>query len=172
ALTIGIQLSALVLQWVNMAGTLNSSINGMEWSAYTAIQAVSTVIEPLFTAAALAWFGMWMGLTTSKASTAVIKTFVFVVVIPTVALGIAQISIQMTISFTFLSKASASSAKWIAMLQPIIALLLSVAANVVFIVLARRKLFPHFRELAAGETIRRIRRSDLTQNAPPIVQPK
>jgi hypothetical protein len=56
-------------------------------AALMVISAVTTTVTTLGNLLALAWFGMWMGLSSKSANWASAKTFLFVQVIPQVVFG-------------------------------------------------------------------------------------
>lgn len=84
---------------------------------------------------AIAWVGMWMGLTTRKPNTAVIKTVAFVGVLPWIALLFVQGVLYALISFT-----AARAGMTLFWIPPAVAGTLALAVNVVFFIVARRKL--------------------------------
>jgi hypothetical protein len=121
----------------------------------SAVGSLVTLITSLF---ALGWFGMWMGLTSKKASLAVIKTIVFVQVLPTVALTFLNGLLMFGLAF----------AQWPGWIPGLIITLVTVAVHGTFIIVARRQLFTRFRETvvrAAGVSAVK------TPALPSLVQP-
>ncbi len=106
------------------------------------IQAGCSLLSTVSGVIAIAWFGMCMGLITRKATHAVIKTIVFVQVVP----GIALVFVMFGLVFTMGLGISPMFGAWL--MQTIFSVL-SIAIDVAFIVLARRTLFNEFRELAS-----------------------
>jgi ABC-type transport system involved in cytochrome c biogenesis permease component len=99
---------------------------------------------------ALAWFGMWMGLTSKSVNLATLKTIVFVLIIPWFAVSFASALVVPLLLVPGLLKAGPGAttvATW-AMLQPAMTVLLNLAKDVGFWLWARRKLFSEFRERA------------------------
>ena len=78
-----------------MAGRTAASITSvapdMTW--FLIANAVTGVLTSIAGLAAIAWFGMWMGLTNRKTSLAVLKTVCYVLVLPWIALMFARIFI-------------------------------------------------------------------------------
>ncbi|MEO5803233.1 MAG: ABC transporter permease subunit [Verrucomicrobiota bacterium] len=89
----------------------------------------------------LGWVGMWMGLTTKRTNIAVLKTFVFVVIIPSFVLTVLQI---------FVSFRIARLGSFSLVFSTIFTALLSLGVNIAFIVWARRKLYSELRDIAAS----------------------
>src|SRR5688572_19257498 len=102
---------------------------------------VDTVVTSLTTAAAIALVGMWLGLRSRRPHIAVIKTYVFVLIIPGVAL-----SIIMGILMIGLSLAG----NYEQVLLTVITTLLWVVKDVALILWARRNLYSRFRDAVAG----------------------
>jgi ABC-2 family transporter protein len=98
---------------------------------------------------ALGWFGMWMGLTTRKVTIAVLKTVVFVIVIPTLAIAFGS---GMVFGLIMASVAMASKMGGFPLwLWPLMYCGLNTAKDLVFIFWSRRQLYTRFREVAAME---------------------
>jgi hypothetical protein len=114
------------------SGTLDS---------YLVANAISGAITSLTTSISIAWFGMWMGLRSRKAHVAIIKTLVFVFVLPLIAIGILQVALTFTIGLRW------GLPQW---LTPVVVCALCVAKDVAFTVWARRQLYTRFREAVAG----------------------
>jgi ABC-type transport system involved in multi-copper enzyme maturation permease subunit len=116
---------------------------------------VASNVINLFTGlAAIAWFGMWMGMTTRRANLAVVKTFVFVHVLPGLAVGFLQILLQVSSVFAFAGNS------WLPVL---ISGLSGIAFDIAFIVAARRRL-SRFREL-----VQRSVGTGTTVPSPPVL---
>jgi ABC-type transport system involved in cytochrome c biogenesis permease component len=99
--------------------------------------------------AALAWFGMWMGLTNRKPTIATLKTIAFVVALPKIALLFVQGFLMILISFSMMgSSGSGMASFWVG---SIIVCLLTVGKDVFFILFARQRLSTRFREAVAWE---------------------
>jgi ABC-type transport system involved in multi-copper enzyme maturation permease subunit len=97
---------------------------------------------------AVTWFGMWMGLTSKKVNAAVIKTVVFVKVLP----FLAMIFFNWTLMFVVFASGSGFLARTIKVpmwVPGLITFLLAIGGDVAFILVARRKLLKHFREIVA-----------------------
>lgn len=113
---------------------------------------------------AVAWFGMWMGVITRKPNLAVLKTLLFVYVLPWIVLMFVQGALYMSVAFM-----SSSSGRFRIWIPPLITGVLSVVADLVFFTVARHKLMGRFRETvarAAGLAVFRM-----NAPAPPPVMP-
>jgi hypothetical protein len=96
---------------------------------------LGSAISGLMGLAALAWFGMWMGLTTRKPTIAILKTICFCSILPGIVLGFAQVAIMIPISLS-------GAPLW---LMSLVYPALHVAKDIVFIAWARMKLLKDFR---------------------------
>jgi hypothetical protein len=103
--------------------------------------------------AALCWFGMWMGLTSKNTSLAVLKTIVFVQILPwlviSFASGLLGVAISMSRAFRSGFSSPAASATFTVLLPFAVGLVASVLAlgkDVGLILWARRKLYTAARE--------------------------
>jgi ABC-type transport system involved in cytochrome c biogenesis permease component len=94
---------------------------------------VVTFVTGLF---ALAWFGMWMGVTSKKINPAILKTLVLVDFLPAIVLTFLQ-------GLLMLTATSARTSMWLPSLVPII---VQVLLDLVFMQVARRRLLRRFRE--------------------------
>lgn len=105
------------------------------------VNGVCSMVVGLTGLLAVAWFGMWMGMITKKANQAVIKTLVFVQVLPFVALIFVQLGFQIALSL-----AGGFSHWWI---SEIVLSVVAVILDVAFIWIARKRLFNDLRGVAA-----------------------
>jgi hypothetical protein len=98
---------------------------------------------------ALAWFGMWMGLTSRKVPVAVIKTVVFVKILPWFVFAFGQGLLMMTIAL----------AQWPSWIPAVLLGVLAGGLDVFFILFARAQLRVRMREVVtqADRPGRRIR---------------
>jgi hypothetical protein len=87
--------------------------------------------------AALAWFGMWMGVTSRKTLVAVTKTVVFVMILPGIALTVAQVGFEIVAL-----RAYPSIWVWTTLFG-----ILSLGVDLFFILFARRRLLTRLREV-------------------------
>lgn len=120
---------------------------GTPISSYMIAQQVYSAITSITTAIAIGWFGMWMGLRSRKAHVAIIKTLVFVFVLPFIGLGLFQL--MLTFGFAFAGRMP----DW---LPPIASCVLWVIKDVIFIWWSRRRLHTRFRETVAGIETKRV----------------
>lgn len=124
---------------------------GTPIGSYMIAQQIYSAITSITTAIAIGWFGMWMGLRSRKAHVAVIKTLVFVFVLPFIGLGLFQLIL--TFGFAFAGRMP----DW---LPPTASCVLWVAKDVIFIWWSRRRLHRHFRETVAGIETKQVRALD------------
>jgi hypothetical protein len=102
---------------------------------------------------AICWFGMWMGLTSRTANLAILKTLVFVQIIPAMIIQFGSaIAISLLLMPFMAFSANSSRSGWYMALWPVIsvlaAALLSIGKDIGFIVWARRKLYHSSRQQA------------------------
>ena len=106
------------------------------------------------------WVAMWLGLVTRKTNVALMKTFLYVMIIPwfaTTLLQIIQIFLQ---SKTFFGLP----------LLTLITTFLWLVKDIAFILWARRNLYSHLREIASGGAIARKPANLLpSANVPPVI---
>ena len=109
---------------------------------------------------AVAWFGMWMGVTTKKINTAVIKTVVFVKVLPLMAMMFVNWTLMFVVFAWSGSGFLFKTMKLPTWVPEIITFLFAIGGDVAFILVARRKLLKNFREIvarSAGVTVMKPR---------------
>jgi ABC-type transport system involved in multi-copper enzyme maturation permease subunit len=110
--------------------------------------------------AAMAWFGMWMGLTNRKHSIAILKTICFVGILPSMAITFAYGMIMMTLMF-------AQVPFWMGM---IVQCAMVLTKDGFFIVWSHRKLSSGFRDAVARAGMGTIYRTlPIPLQAPPPV---
>jgi len=103
------------------------------------LSAISSGVGFATTLCALAWFGMWMGLTTRKATVGVLKTLAFVAVLPWLGLGIVEILISfLTVRarLPFWTDTAVFTGAWL-------------AKDILFVVWSRWRLRRRFRDVVA-----------------------
>lgn len=134
-----------------------------DWYLSQTIGSLISALESILLLFALAWFGMWMGMTTKRANVAVVKTLVFVLVLPTLAFFILQIFS----SFLFIR---GGYSFW---MQQMFSNGLEVVRDIFFIAWPAWKLRTTFREMAArGDGTHRIIKAPpapVDPNAPPVI---
>jgi len=149
----------------NMAKMKSPSSAGFDFAGMQIATLCVGVVKLAGNLAAVAWFGMWMGMTTRKTSLAVFKTICFVIVIPAIVLAFGQGMIMATLMVGKLM-----SFRWPFWISIAIGGVLSLAKNVFFIVLARQRLYNGFRDAMHRQT--RIPQITAPPQAPPpISQP-
>jgi hypothetical protein len=137
------------------------SRTGAEAWMMAGFSSAMTGLAVLGNMAALAWFGMWMGLTSKSVNFATLKTVLFVEVIPWFGIMVASAFFTL-----FTQVLVASSQIWLHWMPYISALLgagLSLAKDFGFIVWTRQRLYSSFRERAS--------RNWAQSQAPPLRPP-
>jgi ABC-type transport system involved in multi-copper enzyme maturation permease subunit len=132
---------------VSKAGPASVGFNNVH---YMTANLVATFIEIITLFPALAWFGMWMGVTTRKTSIAILKTIVFVVVLPFVLDMLLQ-GFGMLLIVQFLYKAGTAGPMpfW---LNTAFGGGFQIVKNIAFIVVSRYLLVTRFRAAAIRAT--------------------
>lgn len=151
------RLTQILAQEVTMgglAGTLGLAPMDL---ALSFVGAAFTALATLANLAALAWFGLWMGLTTKTVPLATLKTLLFVQIIPSLVIGfLAGLMIPLLMMTSALRGTMAVNAAstpnfilWMPLLTTLFSAGLSLAKDAFFIIWARWKLLTDFREVAA-----------------------
>lgn len=109
------------------------------------------VVTTLGSLISLAWFGMWMGLSSRKLTAAVLKTFGLCFVLPWVVGGFLFILLELG-AVTITAIRVLQSSNWAMWLLPLLFGLLQLAKDVLFVVWARSRLLTRFREFAGSPT--------------------
>ena len=123
------------------------------------LRAAVGVVGTLANLVALGWFGLWMGLVSSNARMATLKTIVFVEVIPWFAIAlITGLGIPLVMfSSSWLNRNTGPSqtfmSVWFPFMVTVLPAGLALVKNAIFWQLARRKLTQGFRELAVRAVI-------------------
>jgi len=126
---------------------------------YQIISLFVGVIKLVGNLVAVAWFGMWMGMTSSKTSIAVFKTICFVIVLPAIAMLFGQgvaMSLVIPVGMPLWMSLAAIG-------------VMSLFKNGFFIVLARQSMFARFRETLLQDGKRG--RVSVSRAAPPPMPP-
>lgn len=134
-LALMVQLFSNLIQ-IRFMLSVNNGPN-QEWITYHVINLIFGMVGFITPLVALAWVGMWMGLTTAKPNIAVVKTFLFVQVIPWFGVIICQL-----LFFKFFAPSSMYGFS-------IFNGVLVIAKDVAFILWARRKLHEQLRDVAS-----------------------
>jgi hypothetical protein len=129
-------------------GTPRMSFDMVTWEI---VGLVAGLINFFANLAALAWFGMWMGLTNRKPAIAALKTVAFVVVLPKIALLFVQGFVMMLIAFSTIGRSGSGSGMASFWVSTIVVCILTVGKDAFFILFARQKLSTRFREAVAFE---------------------
>jgi ABC-type transport system involved in cytochrome c biogenesis permease component len=130
--------SILQMKKALAGATVPSNFNYLD---YQIVGLVIGIVSFLTHLMAVAWFGMWMGLTTRKTSIAVLKTICFVMILPWLGLMFVQGLSFFMISF----------AHWPMWMSAAIAGVLTIAKDLFFIIWSRQRLLNRFHETVAQE---------------------
>jgi hypothetical protein len=157
----GVHVAATTLSRVTMGRMMISgggTGGAVDWvmPLCSAALSIATTVGNLI---ALAWCGMWMGLTSKNANWATVKTFLFVQILPQILFYFLSAAGSLLLLLPFLSRnlggASGSGSpgsfmSWYSLVVPAINDLLTIAKDVGFFLLARKKLYESFRLYASG----------------------
>jgi len=167
----------LVIICIQFAGNLINSIGGrrfvgggdeLNWLPGFAV--ISEMVVMAMNLVALAWFGLWMGLTSKNTLTATLKTIVFVLIIPWfVIYFVALISISLWIPFNGLFGGGSAPSQafvnfWFPVLFVALPAGLALVKDACLWGLARARLFGKFRELAVRSVV-----PVHISNVPPVI---
>lgn len=143
-----------------------TSINGFRPVSYELVGTVTGVVWFTSGLLAVAWYGMWMGMTTRKPSVAVLKTLAFAIVLPALALLFIQ---GMTMAFLMYPGWRNVFPFWTA---SIFAAALNLIKNLFFIFWSRQRLATRFCQQAANDyRIPRLSGPLPRSLAPPVIAP-
>jgi hypothetical protein len=110
------------------------------------VSAISSLVTMIGTLMAMAWFGMWMGLTSKKTSIAVLKTLCFVCILP----WFVSLFVQFTaMAFIGMATIGSKSGSWPIWISTLLAGMFELAKNIFFILWSRHKLRGDLREMMA-----------------------
>lgn len=161
-----LQVSMAVYQTGNLAAAATVPAGNFALDHYMLIQVISNTIAFITGCIALGWFGMWAGLTSKKPSTATLKTYAFVQILPGIAISMATGLAYALIGFFGPSVAGLNS---LMIYSPAFTTLLIVIKDIAFVYWSRRHLYSHLRTVAAGEIIRSSKRR-ATEAGPPVIR--
>lgn len=156
-LLLGMQFVASLLAHDPGAGWFGGG-PGAGWGSVL-FAAIIGIVITFANLAALAWFGLWMGLVSRNARMATLKTIVFVLVIPSLAIVfISGLAIPLLLfSGSWLNPGAVPSPRiinfWTPFLLSVLPAGLAVAKDVFLWTLAQRKLGEGFRDLAMRAVI-------------------
>lgn len=174
ALFLGASMVGVYLaQWTS-AGLLGPDRWVQTWSA-VALAALGT-LGSAADFAALAWFGMWMGVTSRNVTLATLKTILFVLVVPWFVIGfvttIAATALMISGAVAAVSAGvtnfSASAFLWWALIAGGLTLVLTILKDALFVAWAERKLTREFRD-AAVRAIVPVQPAPVRPAVPPVI---
>jgi len=145
--------------FLNGTGMLRSMgrVSGLGW--LTTTSGIAGLLVVVCNLMALAWFGMWMGLTSRNTLIATLKTIVFVQIVPWFVihfLTFATIPLVAGVGGWTSGKRGASMAftsLWLSVAFVLLPLVLTLVKAILFWTLAWRKLTRRFRELATQAVV-------------------
>ncbi len=156
--------------WSTMAGNMGGK-GASQWAAIGI--AILGAVATLANLAAVAWYGMWAGLTSKNSSLATVKTLLLVQLIPWIVIMIASSMISAIVLMPIMrSNAGSTSPAWLASFPVIMAALsalLTLAKDALFILWARRRFSNSFRDqvLFSQTGLRSLN----ARIAPPVITP-
>jgi hypothetical protein len=124
---------------------------------------------------ALAWFGMWMGLTSRNGLMGTLKTIVFVQIVPWMVIWFAAMMTMVGFSLLGVSKKTSWIAnnwmEWFPIVSTLLVTVLSLGKDFAFYMASRQRLVGQFREVAvrAVAPVQRPQRVVETMKAPPHI---
>jgi ABC-type transport system involved in multi-copper enzyme maturation permease subunit len=131
------------------------TVNTPAYTDYFVPQSISlgmSVFSFLAGLAAVGWFGMWMGMRNRKTTTAVLKTVLFVFVLPWIAFLFATGFLMFAVMTARIQlRTGTSSIAWISALPTVFLGLMNLGKDFFFIFWARNKLLTRFRLAALHE---------------------
>ena len=151
ALVVGLKIGGAVVISLELQKAVAGSgaSPGLSFIHYQIVSMVVGVVSFAADLPAVAWFGMWMGLRTKKTPLAVVKTFTFVIVLPSLALMFMQGFIMSLLAMTLgLGRVWGG---WFSLAGPVLIGAVNVGKNIFFIGWSRSKLLTRFRETVARE---------------------
>lgn len=95
-----LQVAAVLLAETSAVGVAPTGIGfrGLPW-IYAVAMAISSAVSLLANLVALAWVGLWMGLTSTNTAIATLKTLVFVQILPWIGINIASALVAAVVMF-------------------------------------------------------------------------
>lgn len=176
-LLIGIQLVGVVIS-TGMVTAVFSGVGPAQNSGTLWIGAMLGVAVTVANLAAVAWFGLWMGMTSRNALLATLKTIVFVQIVPWFMITIASGLLVPVILLPTLMKtgAASTSAAWFSTWYPLLNVALTgslaLGKDYFFWRWSRRKLMQDFREQATRVVAPVVVHSNVASPpAPPVIHP-
>ena len=151
----------LIPQWVIVLGTATCGLLCM-----------------LANLVALAWFGMWMGLTSRNGLMGTLKTIVFVQIVPWMVISFAGVMVLPLLGLLSASKKASvlgnSWFEWYPIVNTLLVTVLTLFKDVAFYFAARQKMVDQFRTVAVRAVApvqRQQRRVETPKPKPPIAAP-
>jgi len=157
--TNGVTITTQVTAGTNAGAVSASATPGIPSAVLLVTTATGTIIS-LAGLVTLVWFGMWMGLTSKNTGLAMLKTLLFVKIIPSFAISFVATLVAAVFMIPRISKlvatarssagpsAMTNSMMWFPLVIGAVSMVLYLALDIGLIVWARRKLLSSFREQA------------------------
>ena len=170
-LLLALRISTQIIQMVQMWKAVNTSAGsgGVFFANNIVYQWVSlllSIVSFLAGLLAVAWFAMWMGVITRKLNMAVLKTLLFVYILPWFVLTFAQAIGFALFAFAFRGGGGMGVSIWIPQL---VGGGLGIGVDLLLFFIARKKLLLNFRETVAGAAgLGRPRRMPRAAPPPPL----
>jgi hypothetical protein len=137
----------------------------------TVITALIGVVVTVANLTALAWFGLWMGMTSRNALLAKLKTLVFVQVVPWIVISImAGLGFAGVMFLVVQASGAGAFGMWLPLLYVGLAALLMLAKDLFFWRWAKRKLMNDFREQATRAIAPVVIHAAASPSAPPVIR--
>jgi ABC-2 family transporter protein len=147
--------------------TASPSAGGPDMTVFLIANALAGVFTFIAGLAAMAWFGMWMGLRNQKTSLAILKTVCYVFVLPWIALMFARVFIMIGL----IPLGIRTNMTMMLLVPALIIAVLSLGKDCFFIWWARLSLRVHFREEITRDRSPRSRPPGPMASPPPILPP-
>jgi hypothetical protein len=152
-----VQVAATALSQQATWGAMAAAGGPVSNLAFTISIALATSVVTAANLITLCWFGMWMGMTSKSANLATLKTLVFVQVIPWFVISFASAMVIPLLLMPAMMKVATGSPAtatvtsrmvWFPFLFTGVTVVLSLGKDIFFFVMARRKLYSNFRDMA------------------------
>lgn len=146
-------LPVLLLMGLQLATIGGRGWTGGDFEWAQAIEMAVGALLPPMNLIALTWFGLWMGLTSKNTLTATLKTILFVQIIPWLPIYfLTMMALPMFLLFKGWPTTTTANANvptmWFPLIFAVVPAALGLLKAAIFVAIARKKLFGHFRQMA------------------------